>query len=132
VKSEDELLAEALGGVAGGRRGVESVARRMRKNVAEVDVVLDVPSAAAADRARKVLSEMGRVIGSEGTAEPSGQRVTGIVGAGVANLNPTVVTVTIRATEAGSEIVVRGAAKEGLIKQRAGEAAAKRVAAALA
>jgi hypothetical protein len=42
------------------------------------------------------------------------------------------VTVTIRAADQGSPLAVRGAAKEGLIKQHAGEAAARRVAEALA
>jgi hypothetical protein len=42
------------------------------------------------------------------------------------------VTVTISASPEGSRLVIRGAAKEGLIKQRAGEKAAKRVAAAIA
>ena len=54
-----------------------------------------------------------------------------MVGAGVGNLNPAVVTVTISASAEGSRLVIRGAAKEGLIKQRAGEKAAKRVAAAM-
>jgi hypothetical protein len=49
-----------------------------------------------------------------------------------AGLNPAVVTVTIQASEWGSRLVIRGAAKEGLIKQRAGAKAAKRVAAAIA
>jgi hypothetical protein len=54
------------------------------------------------------------------------------VGSGYANLNPAVVTVTIHASEWGSRLVIRGAAKEGLIKQRAGAKAAKQVAAAMA
>jgi hypothetical protein len=45
---------------------------------------------------------------------------------------PAVVTVTVCPSEYGSRLVVRGAAKESLIKQRAGEAAAKRIADALA
>jgi len=40
--------------------------------------------------------------------------------------------VTIRASSERSRLVIRGAAKEGLIKQRAGEKAAKRIAAAMA
>jgi hypothetical protein len=36
------------------------------------------------------------------------------------------------AAQAMTQLVIRGAAKEGLIKQRAGEKAAKRIAAAMA
>ena len=46
-------------------------------------------------------------------------------------MNPAVVTVTIFQADNGSRLLIRGAAKEGLIKQRAGEVAARRVAAAL-
>jgi hypothetical protein len=52
-----------------------------------------------------------------------------MVGSGSMNLNPTVVTVTL--TEAGPSTIaaqIRGVAKEGLIKQRAGRKAAERVA----
>ena len=58
--------------------------------------------------------------------------VIGLIAVGFGNLNPAVVTVTIRPSGSGSRLVVRGAAKESLIKQRAGEAAAKRIANALA
>ena len=55
-----------------------------------------------------------------------------VIGSGSLNMNPTVVMVTISESEAGSQVTVRGAAKEGLLfKQRAGEKA-KRIADALA
>jgi hypothetical protein len=58
--------------------------------------------------------------------------VRGIVGAGTMNLGPAVITVTMPAASAGGTTVrVRGAAKEGLIKQHAGHKAAERLAAAL-
>ena len=58
--------------------------------------------------------------------------VRGIVGSGAMNLNPTVITVTISAASAGGTAVhIRGAAKEGLIKQRAGHKAAERFAVTL-
>jgi hypothetical protein len=48
------------------------------------------------------------------------------------NLGPAVITVTMPAASAGGTTVrVRGAAKEGLIKQHAGHKAAERLAAAL-
>jgi hypothetical protein len=134
---EDELLVQALGevggrGSPGGRRGAEKGARRLRKDVFEIDLVVSLSPQAAADKAEDVISEQGSVLDLEGDDGDPGTRVVGIVGSGVANLNPTVVTVTIRASAQGSRLVIRGAAKEGLIKQRAGEKAARRIAAAMA
>ena len=120
---EDELLAGALGVAASGH---------LRKSVLEVDLTLAMPPAAAAERARQVLGELGRELGVRDGGETADTQVVGIVGAGVGNLNPAVVTVTIRAAGQGSKVVVRGAAKEGLIKQHAGGKAARRVAEALA
>ncbi len=52
-----------------------------------------------------------------------------VVGAGAMGLNPAVVTVTIAGKGPSPTTVhIRGAAKEGLIKQRAGREAAERVA----
>ncbi len=120
---EDELLAGALG---------VAVSGQLRKNVLEIDLTLAVPPAAAAERARQVLGELGREVGVRDDEETADTQVVGIVGAGTGNLNPAVVTVTIRAAGEGSKLVVRGAAKEGLIKQHAGGKAARRVAEALA
>ena len=55
-----------------------------------------------------------------------------MVGAGVMNLNPALLTVTMTSMAGGRTTVhIRGAAKEGWIKQRAGEKAARRLAAML-
>jgi hypothetical protein len=88
--------------------------------------------AAATRRAEEVLADQGALIRTEPGGQDAPVAVVGLVTAGFGNLNPAVVTVTIRPSEYGSRLVVRGAAKESLIKQRAGEAAAKRIAAALA
>jgi hypothetical protein len=120
---EDELLAGALG---------VAVSGRLRKSVLEIDLTLAMPPAAAADRARQVLGELGRELSVRDDGETADTQVVGIVGAGVGDLDPAVVTVTIRAAGQGSKLVVRGAAKEGLIKQHAGGKAARRVAEALA
>jgi hypothetical protein len=134
---EDELLIRAVGDVGGfigprARRGAETGARRLRKDVFEVDLVVNMSPTAAADRAREVISDHGDVLDLESSSEDPGTQIVGVVGSGAANLNPAVVTVTIRASADGSRLVIRGVAKEGLIKQRAGEKVAKRVAAAMA
>jgi len=133
---EDELLIRAVGDVGAvggphGRRGVERGARRLRKDVFEVELALSISPGAAADRARDAIDERGEILELKGSGDDLDTQVVGIVGSGVGNLNPAVVTVTIRASEHGSQLVIRGAAKEGLIKQRAGEKAAKQVAAAM-
>jgi hypothetical protein len=126
---EDELLTRALGELGGrGRRGAEAAARRLRKNVFDTELVLRMSPAAAAERTRDAISDHGSLLDLEGVGD---DRVVGVIGAGVGNLNPAVVIVTISASAEGSRLVIRGAAKEGLIKQRAGEKAARRVAAAL-
>ena len=134
---EDELLIRALGNLGGqvspgGRRGAERGARGLRKDVFEVELVVSMSPQAAADRAGEVISEQGSVVDLEGTGGDPGTQVVGIVGSGVGNLNPAVVIVTIRASSEGSRLVIRGVAKEGLIKQRGGEKAAKRIAGAIA
>jgi hypothetical protein len=134
---EDELLIRAVGDVGGfmgsrARRGAETGARRLRKDVFEVDLAVNMSPTAAADRAREVISEHGDVLDLETSDENPGTQIVGIVGSGAANFNPAVVTVTIRASADGSRLVIRGVAKEGLIRQRAGEKAARRVAAAMA
>jgi hypothetical protein len=114
------------------RRGAEIGARRLRKDVLEIDLVVSMSPRQAAGRARQVIGQYGRVLNSEDPVDDSGVQVIGIMGSGAASLNPAVVTVTIRASEWGSRLVIRGEAKEGLIKQRAGAKAAKLAADAIA
>jgi hypothetical protein len=133
---EDDVLATALGAqaaVIGARQGpVRAGTRRLKKNVLEIDLALAMPPDAAADRTRQVLRQLGRELDIRDDGETADSQVVGMLGAGFFHLNPAMVTVTIRAADDGSKLVVPGAAKECLIKQRAGEEAAKRVAEALA
>jgi hypothetical protein len=125
---EDEPLANAMAGAY--RRGGERGVRRLQKNVLEIELRLDVPPAQAEARARDVLSASSRMIRDLG-AGPGRTRIAGIVGSGALSMNPTVVMITISAARDGSLVTVRGAAKEGLIKHRAGEKAGRRIADAL-
>jgi hypothetical protein len=92
---EDELLVRALGDVGGlvgppARRGAEIGARRLRKDVLELDLVVSESPQDAVDRAMLVISRCGRVLDSGGSGDDSGIQAIGIMGSGVANLNPAV------------------------------------------
>ncbi|NLS91662.1 MAG: hypothetical protein GXX96_05720 [Planctomycetaceae bacterium] len=55
--------------------------------------------------------------------------VSGVIGSGFLGLNPAVVTVQVNSRDGNvTDVVVTGVAKEGLIKQHAGEKAAKAIA----
>jgi hypothetical protein len=126
---ESHLLVEGMGAVFGGaiRTGAVSAVKRMRANVFETDATVRLPLAEAAARVKSLLEDAGSLI-DEGPVD-DGHRLRAMLGAGSMNMNPTVVTVTL--SEAGSSTTaarIRGVAKEGLIKQRAGQKAAERVA----
>ncbi|MEU4353023.1 hypothetical protein [Streptomyces virginiae] len=138
---EDLILTEALGaagaagGGSGGRFGAKFAARRLKKNVHEVELALGgVPPAEAAAHAADVLLRLGTPVRTAGGERPGDVRVVrALVGGGFGNMNPVLVTVTLTGTGPGATAVrVRGAAKEGLIKQRAGEKTARHVAELLA
>ncbi|MGH3339270.1 MAG: hypothetical protein ACRDPL_10615, partial [Propionibacteriaceae bacterium] len=81
--------------------------------------------------ARCVLASLGEPAGETRLADEKHELRT-VVGSGALNLNPAVVTLQLRATTSASTTIrVRGVAKEGLIRQRAGREAAERVAARL-
>jgi hypothetical protein len=125
---EDALLTRA---VASFGPGAAAAAGHLRKNVGEIKLTVPLPPDQAAARARQVIADLG-ALQQSGTPDDAGAiEVVGIIGAGALKMNPAVVTVVISPADHASAVVVRGAAREGLIKQRAGEGAARRVAAGL-
>ncbi len=79
-------------------------------------------------RVASLLGSLGRIVAQTRPADGRAM-VRGVLGAGTMNLNPAVVTVTMSFTGQGATTLrIRGAAMEGLVKQRAGEKAAQRVA----
>ncbi|MFF4317933.1 hypothetical protein [Streptomyces sp. NPDC001568] len=129
VNDEDRILADALGaagamgGGSGGRFGAGLAARYLRKDVHETTLSLGLPLDRAARHAGATLARVGRLLDT--TPDPggpgAGSVLRALVGGGFAGMNPVVVTVTL--TPAGPDtttVAVRGAAKEGLIKQHAG------------
>jgi hypothetical protein len=119
----------------GGYIGASQAAERLPKNAYETSLELEVPAAAAVKRAYETIMSAGRIL-PDASSESSPEEPTvvrGVVKAGYLNMNPAVVTITITSVSPTSaRINIRGAAKEGLIKQHAGEQAAARVAALLA
>ncbi|MFG2129028.1 hypothetical protein ACGFNV_14685 [Streptomyces sp. NPDC048751] len=137
--SEDQILAEelaALGAVSGGSGGgrlVRAVAKLMTKNVHEIDLLVPLPFEDAVKRVSSVLGRAGRAVetGPVGSDEDE-KTIRVVAGGGAGGLNPVVVTARVlKADEDSSEVWLRAAAKEGLIRQRAGEKPAVRLAALL-
>jgi hypothetical protein len=129
IDEEDEILAAELGKLGG--RGAGAVGRRLRKDVHEIEMTVAEPPDDVLVRVVSLITSGGVVVAQTGLDDGKAI-VRGIVGSGAMNLNPTVITVTISAASAGGTAVhIRGAAKEGLIKQRAGHKAAERFAVTL-
>ncbi|MFI7413225.1 hypothetical protein ACIBU0_31590 [Streptomyces sp. NPDC049627] len=133
-QSEDEILAEelaALGAVVGGSgRLTRLVAKLMRKNVHEIDLEMPLPFDDAVSRVANVLGHAGRAVGHMQAVSAVDQETIRIVTSGGAGgMNPVVVTAVVtRGGMGSSKVRLRAAAKEGLIKQRAGEKTAARLA----
>ena len=117
----------ALGGRVGGRAGARWATKRLRVDTAELILNLAASTTRIVTVATDILSHEGEVI--EGSvADGNREGVRGVIGAGALNMNPAVVRVqaTPLAPEM-SQVRVRAVAKEGLIKQRAGQEAAARI-----
>ena len=123
-------LAGGLRGASGGRLGARLAARLLPADVHEIELVLVLPSDEALALARSVLFSLGEPVDETHFADT--HELCAVVGSGSLNLNPAVVTLQLVATTpASTTLRVRGVAKEGLIRQRAGRRAAERVAARL-
>ncbi|WP_343239484.1 hypothetical protein [Streptomyces sp. SID7909] len=135
-QSEDQILAEelaALGAVGGGSgRLVGMMAKLMRKNVHEVDLHIASPFDDVVKHVTDVLAKAGRAVETPHISPGEDETIRVVVGGGAGGLNPVVVTARVlKAEDDRSEVWLRAAAKEGLIRQRAGEETAVRLAAEL-
>jgi 3-polyprenyl-4-hydroxybenzoate decarboxylase len=144
-QAEEEILVNRLGevgwrggrlgggvwGASGGRLGARFAARLLPHDVHEIVLVLALPPDVALALARRVLASLGEPA-DETRLTDEKHELRAVVGSGALNLNPAVVTLQLLATTSASTTIrVRGVAKEGLIRQRAGREAAERVAARL-
>jgi hypothetical protein len=137
-ESEDALLVEALGALAGsGRSGAAFTAKRLRKNVGEATLLLPLGFDPALERVGEALAEVSTgggpwqvETGADGT---DGMALRVMAGGGFGGLNPVVVTAVLHSKgEQRTSVRLRAAAKEGLIRQRAGEKTVDRLARLLA
>ena len=131
VGAELGTASDPAGNSRGGAWGAALAGRRLRRDVGEAEITLAAPLDEVFVRVVSLIEAMGRLVVQAG---PTDRRavVRGIVGAGAMNLNPAVVTATLAAAgESGTKVQLRGAAKEGLIKQRAGQKAVERLTARL-
>ncbi|MCX4586090.1 hypothetical protein [Streptomyces sp. NBC_01481] len=137
-QSEDEILAEELAAVAafagGGGRLTRFVAKLMKKNVLEIDLVVPLPFEEAVEYVVHVLGRAGRTVDPVPVEPgPDQQTIRVLARGGYGGMNPVLVTAVVtNGEETKSEVRLRAAAKEGLIKQRAGEQTATHLAALLA
>jgi hypothetical protein len=129
--AQSGAVGDSQPSTSGGAWGAAFAGRRLRKNVQETEITLAAPPVEVFVQVVSLIGAMGRVLAQAGPGDGRSV-VRGIVGAGAMNLNPAVVTVTmVPAGESGTTVHLRGAAKEGLIKQRAGQKAVERLVARL-
>jgi hypothetical protein len=135
AQSADEILGRELaklaskaGKVEAGAGVVRWVARKMPTDAFNVVLHCDATAEDVLRTAADLLQAEGRIQDHAGM--PSGApAVAAVVGSGFLGLNPALVTVEV-IPEDGNRVAVNvtGVAKEGLIKQHAGEKVARRIA----
>lgn len=134
-RSTDQILADELGKLAAaaadqelGTGVVRWVARKMPNDAFQTTLDVAADPESVLRRAFDVLDAAGRIRADVATHSDA-PSVSAIVGSGFLRLNPALVTVEIVAGEnERCRVLVSGVAKEGLIKQHAGEKAARRIA----
>ena len=125
ARTVDDILADELGKMGG--FGSKWVARRLPTTGGEVRLEIAAPAEQVVDVAQRLLSDIGVLLAEERV--PDLPALQAIVGAGGLGLNPTIVAIQVTPSGAmTSRVVVTGRAKEGLVKQHAGERAAQRIA----
>lgn len=121
MESESDVLSREIGKLGG--IGARWVTHLLPTNTAEEAVTLQLPAASARQLILDLLGSA--VLASAAPSAPD--LIRAVVGSGRLNLNPALLTITITPISASTtRVTVRGAAKEGLVKQRGGEQATSR------
>ncbi|NEB81378.1 hypothetical protein G3I40_40140 [Streptomyces sp. SID14478] len=131
LPDEDRTLIELIAKIGGAPpqgTGARFMARRLKKDVHEVRLGTAQDPGATLARAERLLAAQGRPLATD-SAPDGTTAIRGVVGTGMGGLNPSVVTITVGPAAAGdgSTVLVRGAAKEGLIKQHGGRKGAEQI-----
>lgn len=143
MSKEDDLLAHELGkvgrfggklgagnlGGVGGSLGASLAARFLPTERFSLELKLRADSRTVLAKVYAYLSSKGRVTDSDELRESPHPTASGVVGSGFFNLNPAIVQAQIVGVEAETcTVILTGAAKEGLIKQRTARKAVHRLA----
>ena len=138
AKKPEEILAHELGKLAArasrdemgeiGEGVVRWVARKLPTDAFSVTLRLAADAEAVLRAGAELLEEEGQLQEVAGTAKAA-PAVSAVVRSGFLGLNPAVVTIEVLPQSENEALVnVSGMAKEGLIKQHAGQKAAQRIA----
>ena len=128
-QEQDDILAREISELGSFLSGW--IARKLPNDEGQATQAITAPPAQVMPVLRALLGERGE---PQQTSLPDGSFVVrAVVGSGSLNLNPSLVTVRVSPVAHNrSRVVVHGVAKEGLIKQHAGQKAAQRLAQQLA
>ena len=129
-QKEDKTLSREIGNLGG--PGTSLVARLLPNDVFELTMEISSPLERALETIFIILSQEGKIT-EDRRSDSNKPTVCAVVGSGLWNLNPALVKVqVVSTTDSATKISIIGTAKEGWIKQRAGEKAARRIADLLA
>jgi len=126
LQDKDKILARELGKLGG--PGACLAAKLLPNDIFELTITTTSSPEKALEAARIILSRAGEII-EDCRSDPNTPAVCAVIGSGFWSLNPAIVQVQVVSTaERVTKLLITGVAKEGLIKQHAGEQAAKTVA----
>jgi hypothetical protein len=136
---EDEFLAREIGKVGafsgagmGGYWGANLVARFLPKERFQLELELQADPHTVLEKAYAFLSSNGGITDSDELQDSHYPTISGVIGSGFWNMNPAILHVEFVAVDGETcRVLLTGAAKEGLIKQRTAEKAVMRLAEAL-
>lgn len=125
--SEDQLLLHglgSLGAMAGGKPAARGAARGVkltRKDVRTSFEEFPATAEATFKKVRVLFAELGTLAGEEAHDDGS-FTIRAVMGSGRGGLNPAVVTAEVTShSQTATQVSVRAAAREGLIKQHAAD-----------
>lgn len=121
-----KILASRLGRLARpGSLGPWLVSRFLADNIGHAAFRVAQPPEAVRKKIQSLMESRGELLDPQ-EAQAAPDALVAVVGAGQMALNPTVVTVLVKGGEDGSsDVNVHAVAKEGWVKQRAGEEVAR-------